>query len=78
LNYYVGKLSFMPEKRASPRLNIRHVNPAVSKGAGVRAHMSEDVREGRIRMAVHGRLVDIIELKALIDARSNNKKRLRL
>jgi len=30
LNYYVGKLSFMPEKRASPRLNIRHVNPAIS------------------------------------------------
>jgi hypothetical protein len=28
LNYYVGKLSFMPEKRASPRLNIRHVNQA--------------------------------------------------
>jgi hypothetical protein len=23
----------MPEKRASPRLNIRHVNPAVSAGA---------------------------------------------
>jgi len=27
---YVGKLSFMPEKRASPRLNISHVDPAVS------------------------------------------------
>ena len=27
---YVEKLSFMHEKRASPRLNIRHVNLAVS------------------------------------------------
>jgi ankyrin len=27
---YVGKLSFKHEKRASPRLNICHVNPAVS------------------------------------------------
>jgi hypothetical protein len=27
---YVRKLSFMHEKHASPRLNIRHVNPAVS------------------------------------------------
>jgi hypothetical protein len=40
------------------------------------AHMSEDVREGRIRTAVHGRLADITELKAPVDARSGNKKRL--
>jgi len=31
---YVRKLSFMPEKRASPRLNIRHVKPAVSSSIG--------------------------------------------
>jgi len=31
---YVRKLSFMHEKHASPRLNICHVNPAVS-GASV-------------------------------------------
>jgi len=32
LLYYlcIGKLSFMLEKRASPRLNIGHVDPAVS------------------------------------------------
>jgi hypothetical protein len=38
--------------------------------------MSEDLREGRIRTAVHGRLADITELKAAVDARSGNKKRL--
>jgi hypothetical protein len=30
LNCYVKKLSFMLEKRASPRLNVGHVDPAVS------------------------------------------------
>jgi hypothetical protein len=39
-------------------------------------HMSEDVREGRIRTAVHGRFADITKLKAPMDARSSNKKRL--
>jgi len=30
-----GSSLFMPEKRASPRLNIRHVNPAVSGGSSL-------------------------------------------
>jgi hypothetical protein len=35
--------------------------------------MSEDVREGRIRMAVPGRLADITKLKAPVDARSEQE-----
>jgi len=36
---YVEKLSFMHEKRASPRLNIRHVNLAVSSSTTANATM---------------------------------------
>jgi hypothetical protein len=31
---YVRKLCFMLEERASPHLNISHVNPAVSESCG--------------------------------------------
>jgi hypothetical protein len=51
--------------------------PNSCEGAGGSTHTwSEDVREGRIRTAVHGRLTGITELKAPVDARSGNKKRL--
>jgi hypothetical protein len=51
--------------------------PNSCKGAGGSAHTwSEGVREGRIRTAVHGRPAGITELKAAVDARSGNKKRL--
>jgi hypothetical protein len=51
--------------------------PNSCEGAGGSAHTwSEDVREGRIRTAVHGRPTDITELKAPVDVRSGNKKRL--
>jgi hypothetical protein len=51
--------------------------PNSCEGASGSAHTwSEDVREGRIRTAVHGRLAGITELKAPVDARSGNKKRL--
>jgi hypothetical protein len=37
--------------------------------------LSEDVREGRIRTAVHGRLADIMELKAPVEKIYNSKTR---
>jgi hypothetical protein len=40
------------------------------------AHMSKDLREGRIRTPVYSRFADITELRAPVDARSGNKKRL--
>jgi hypothetical protein len=53
---YVEKLSFMHEKRASPRLNIRHVNPAVSASTATSDSLSTnhptvltDVYTGAIR-----------------------------
>jgi hypothetical protein len=49
--------------------------PNSCKGAWRKCiYVSEDVREGWIRTAVHGRLADITELKAPVDARSGNKK----
>jgi hypothetical protein len=52
-------------------------SPNTCEGASVSAYTwSEDIREGRIRIVVYGRPIDITELKAPINIRSGNKKRL--
>jgi hypothetical protein len=51
--------------------------PNSCKGAGISVYIwSKGVREGWIRMVVYSRPIDIIELKAPINIRSSNKKRL--
>ena len=47
-------------------------HPTAVKRPGLSAHMSEDLSEGRIRTAVHGRPSDITELKAPVDARRSD------
>jgi hypothetical protein len=56
LNCYVRKLSFMPEKRASPRLNIGHVDPAVSLTDINSAVVSTGISDGAERCISGGSL----------------------
>jgi hypothetical protein len=52
----------------APHLHGWGGHPTAVKRSGISAHMSEDLSEGRIRTAVHGRLADITDLKAPVDA----------